>query len=1121
MNVLLLSTQYNRYGGAATCAYETHKYLIDRSINSAIIFFDNYVEKNPEKLNIDTLPNVYSTKLLNNYLDDDFDLSCYQELVTKITELLSDNFIILGFNYLAPVIGKKLFENKKIYYMITGTCYINDKNIRFAQDLINNNFTEELNTNELTAIKYSDYIVPNSELMKNLLINIYKNKTEQVYDLHEIYNCKEKKKEISLYLDEDYIKKWDLIYICSNFSRKVKNVDLVKKIFDSVELKDMKKIVIGKNSKDYFNNSIENLTIVDFIEQEEIYKYLKKSKIVLIPSYIESYSITMVEAWENTCIPLTSLNVGCNKFINKFYIVENYEVSKWIEKIILIQKNYVYHHKTFYLNYKQGNSINKLLFKYKNESNKKNVLFVTVDTPGIGGAATNTYNLISNLHDDFNVYSIFVTDDDIDKIENLENYFILKNNTNLIELLNNIYEYFLTSNIEIHTIFCKNYKVLINIKNVFKNINIIFSPSGLRHITNLAQDNYVNYLEVKTFSNAIYNNTYSVQKFFTMNDIYLDYLAMLYSDVIIPNSVLTFNLINKIYPKTVFNNLFIPVYTTNINLLKYENNPTKNWSDREYDILFCAFSWSRQCKNVEIIYKIINNTKDKKIMVIGKNFDLEAVYNKSNTIKYVANLTNSQIQKIYTKCKILVIPSFYDSNPNVLIEAVSNGCGIITTNNVGNSENINEDNLVLEPNDLSEWINKIENLLDTGNFVYKGPSGSDIKNQLIKIISEQEIKKSIVSIYKINPQWDNDDDKVFSYFTFDTKTDDKFVKDIVEYDIYFDITYRLGLELECNDINYIVIDTTINQNECYYVYKSLPYFEGYVKIWKIRKKNDLFYFSQANYYFLRGNYHKFYNKLIESYKAKVIFYPATSFKHINVSENNNLNPVIYEKNPYDIVLVHEDPMYKIFYKNNKCIEFKKFAPDSFINLGLQRTWDICYVATEKQATKNHHLFLDFLMYLEENNYNLKIIYVGNLTQITKDKNYQKKFKNIKLDNKNNVSKQEIINIYNRSKINMLFSGRDAYPRVIPESLSCGCFNIALDTLKDGISIYDGFFGKLVGDASVEIIIINESNSYVPSIKLWNPIIKLVKKNYNHDKISVEFKKKYNINNFINELKNNI
>ena len=85
-------------------------------------------------------------------------------LVSELGFSLEEVGIISGKgNY----IGKKLFENKPIYYMITGTCYINDKNIRYAQELINNEFVEEFR--DLSEL------LLDQEMLKDLA-----NKTEEI-----------------------------------------------------------------------------------------------------------------------------------------------------------------------------------------------------------------------------------------------------------------------------------------------------------------------------------------------------------------------------------------------------------------------------------------------------------------------------------------------------------------------------------------------------------------------------------------------------------------------------------------------------------------------------------------------------------------------------------------------------------------------------------------------------------------------------------------------------------------------------------------------------------------------------------------------------------------------------
>ena len=96
---------------------------------------------------------------------------------------------------------------------------------------------------------------------------------------------------------------------------------------------------------------------------------------------------------------------------------------------------------------------------------------------------------------------------------------------------------------------------------------------------------------------------------------------------------------------------------------------------------------------------------------------------------------------------------------------------------------------------------------------------------------------------------------------------------------------------------------------------------------------------------------------------------------------------------------------------------------------------------------------------------------------------------------------------------MLFSGRDACPRVISESLACGCYNIALNTLSDGKLYYDNLFGELIRNTNIELIYkTNKSISYSNNPILWKHIINISKKIFNHEDISKKSIKKFNINN---------
>lgn len=1120
MNILILSTQYNRYGGAATCAYETHRYFLSNQINSLAIFFDNSILNNSSKYNPDNLSNVYACKLLKDYTIENINLNIYDKIKTIINEKLTSNFIILGFNYLAPLIGKLLFKNNLVYYMITGTCYINNDNIINANQLINEEFDGNFNPIEKKTIEMSDYIIPNSNIMVNIIKNIYKINPNKIYDLHEIYESHIDSKNIltnSKLLTDSYIKTFDVIYISSNFTRKVKNAEFAKKIFFNDKIKHLKKLAIGKNSRDLFNcESIDitnyNITVCDFLTQEEIFQYIKKSKIILIPSHIESYSISCIEASLNTCIPLLSINVGCNNYINEFYINKSYDENEWVDKINIIIGNYIYHTKIFFNNYKNQNKIlnlcdNHLLVNEKKKKKKKKVLFVTVDVPGIGGAATNTLNLVNCFKDIWDIHIIFIDNDISYKNDNLKNFVVIKNDLDVITKLTE-YKNKIESNEKFDFIFCKNYKCLIYIKNVFKNSTIIFSPSGLRYV-GLLENDYLTNLELTPQNkNLSYSRTNSVINFIKFNDQYLDFLALNFSDYIIPNSQLTFDMIKKIYVDE--KKINYPIYTTNINLNTNEIlTNKKNFYSRNYDVLFCSYSWSRKCKNYDLVKKLLPLLNCYKILLIGKKIDFADIEN-LNYVEYIENVPNDKIFNYFIDSKVTVITSYYDSNPNTLVESIIAGCNVVTSKNVGNAEFLDLNCVVNESNDINEWICKIKNSVEN-IYSYNGPSGTQISNDILKITNNLTKKIMTVGIYKINPLWDVDTIPEFNYFVFNIKLNDNFITDVVFNDIYFMITYKIGLTNNSNDINYIIIDETIEKNECYYVYKTLSYFEDYVKIWKIKTKNDLMFFNQSEYYFLRGNYHKFY-KLFIPHNSKVIFYPATSFKH-----NLSIERIKPLENKYNVVLIHEDPKYKKLYENNKCILFKKFAPNTFVNYNLNRIYDLCFVATEKQITKNHNLFLKFLDYLDEKNFLYNIIFVGNLNTITSNPNYSNKFKSIKLHYEVDVSKNRLIEIYNLSINNLIMSGRDAFPRVVAESASCGCFNIGLDTLMDGTSVYINPIGVLLGDSSIPTEMIKDSMSYLPNDIIFDKIQKSMDMQRNHNEISLTYKKNYNIDNTIREI----
>ena len=403
----------------------------------------------------------------------------------------------------------------------------------------------------------------------------------------------------------------------------------------------------------------------------------------------------------------------------------------------------------------------------------------------------------------------------------------------------------------------------------------------------------------------------------------------------------------------------------------------------------------------------------------------------------------------------------------------------------------------------------------------------------------------MIGIYKIPPKWNNIIDhkyynkniKNINFIETSNKTmfkessvNNSFRITSIKDNIYLKIFTSLVLYYKCTIAHYIFIDETIKDN--------IRFKYNNILIWILNNKNDILYFRMGDFFFLRGNYINFYNYFVPN-RSKILFYPATSitYKYINninnkiikkktifkINEitkeytNKYLNNSFYKK--IDVALIHEDEIYKNIFKYSKLINFYKFPSTKFNYLNLKRIYDFIFVADIQQNTKNHKLIVDFILYCEHNKHKFNILYITNYYLIKNKYNLPSDFKHIKLKFQNNLSPEKLNILYNKSKINVLFSGRDACPRVISESLACGCYNIALNTLSDGKLYYDNFFGEIIKNDNIELIYNeNKSISYLNNPILWNQIIDILqKKKFNHEDISKKSIEKFNSDNILKKI----
>ena len=442
-----------------------------------------------------------------------------------------------------------------------------------------------------------------------------------------------------------------------------------------------------------------------------------------------------------------------------------------------------------------------------------------------------------------------------------------------------------------------------------------------------------------------------------------------------------------------------------------------------------------------------------------------------------------------------------------------------------------------------------------------------------------------VLFHKLPPQWEDEIknknlDIGDSNLPQNEICDDGFKKHFSQYDIYFNMMLHL---MKISGINNLHVVFGFSESEQGNWEKLND--DGFLKIdnnitlWRISDIHCLNQFLDAKVYFMRGNYHRLYQRLLtKSRKGNLsIFYPATAqifpsysrFMKIftaNISENQDTKMLrtflsqifkstggkefkkihraskqILEQErilisqvddvkklinsyvkviesirsqpcstPYSIVLYDEPlnlPELKSNFKHSVLLRLKKPVSEcfKFTNLG-PRDIDFIFSATPHQKTKNHEIFMSFVRYLEKSKITSTVAFLGDTGQLPELTNtLSAKYDYVTVESPGYVDLESLVNYYNRSKISLIFSGRDCNPRVISESLMCGCYNVILDILSDGSTFIkdNPLLGRIV-DCTDEVPIFSggKSISISPSDKLFSQIASYRENDLNHFSIAM-------------------
>ena len=325
--IVVSSTQYPGFGGAATNAYNIIKYLRNFGFIVCGVFFDDKLDVNVDPENIGGIF-LYKLKTINeNFI---------REQVTNY--LQGEPTICFAKNYTSPIECKKMFPNSKVYYLVSG---INHQYIFYPnysyEDIMKLNSVQPLQ-DEISCIERIDKVIFNSNQTMsffNKFYNNYKYKfINKIIDTSfiGINNLSTKNSTIN--------RKYDIIICCSKLDRTDKNNLMLIPILINPIFNKYKKIIIGKNNDKF--KCIPNSFFIEQLSNIEVNYIFSQSRVLLYPSLCEANSNTIREALNNSCCPLISINCGFSHIYPNCCVCNTYDNSEWTNKLIyLLQNNYI------------------------------------------------------------------------------------------------------------------------------------------------------------------------------------------------------------------------------------------------------------------------------------------------------------------------------------------------------------------------------------------------------------------------------------------------------------------------------------------------------------------------------------------------------------------------------------------------------------------------------------------------------------------------------------------------------------------------------------------------------------------------------------------------------------
>ncbi len=361
---------------------------------------------------------------------------------------------------------------------------------------------------------------------------------------------------------------------------------------------------------------------------------------------------------------------------------------------------------------------------------EKKVLIVGVGKPNYGGASTTMYNLEKLLSNDFEVKLVYI-DTDINALgsdriiyKNIIRINSPKHITVMVyNFLRNIYtELFKQLKMKVYKPrflrnFVANSKLLsFGMKGEIKRILLEnkFSPDIM--ISNLP----TKYFFLSSFNIKhkilIVNGSVEMNELANKN---LDYNSFLNNKDLSKNVKLIYSynfkklsvIYNSLLTKNIYDRFGIQSPNSSIkhfNLTPHSISLNRAFHERKFDIAYFVSNTSRKIKNAKLAFDLFEQFPDVNKLCVGLG---TSFFKSLEKIEIHDLISQDSVYEIMNNVKLVIIPSFYDSSPGVMTEALLRGCNVLVSKNIGWNEYLAKECVVEEFSDINEWYNKAKFLM--------------------------------------------------------------------------------------------------------------------------------------------------------------------------------------------------------------------------------------------------------------------------------------------------------------------------------------------------------------------------------------------------------------------------